>query len=183
MRTTSGVRVIPVVLADASALASLVQANVSHLNAFLPKVTGLATVVACERHLQHVIDCGDDNEVFEWHIFDEDTLCGAVRLNHIEEENHKASIAYYIGANHQGKGLATGAVRAVLEYCFTHMGFNRIELKCASTNLASQQVAKRLGFTWEGLLHQAELLNGTYIDHFIYGLLREDFASIAPTPA
>ncbi len=183
LHAAPGIRVVPVAVADAGALASLVHANVSHLSAFLPKVTGLATVEACERHLQHVIDCGDDNEVFEWHIFDDDILCGAVRLNHIEEENHKASIAYYIGASHQGKGLATAAVRAVLAYCFTNMGFNRIELKCAVANMASQQVAKRLGFTWEGMLHQAELLNGSYIDHFVYGLVREDFAASAPTPA
>lgn len=172
---------IPVSAADASALAELVQANISHLHTYLPKVTGLATVEACQRHLQHVIDCGKENEVFEWHIFDNDVLCGAVRLNHIEEENHKASIAYYIGDSHQGKGLATSAVRAVLGYCFTKMGFNRIELKCASTNMGSQQVAKRLGFIWEGLLHQAEFLNGAYVDHFVYGLLKEDFSAGATT--
>ncbi len=174
---------IPVSAADASALALLVQANLAHLQTYLPKVTGLATVEACQRHLQHVIDCGKENEVFEWHIFDNDVLCGAVRLNNIDEENHKASIAYYIGEHHQGKGLATSSVRAVLGYCFTKMGFNRIELKCASANMGSQQVAKRLGFTWEGLLHQAEFLNGAYIDLFVYGLLREDFSASATTPA
>jgi ribosomal-protein-serine acetyltransferase len=167
--------VIPAAVSDASALASLVQANVAHLQTYLPKVTGLATVDACERHLQHVLDCGRENEVFEWHIVDNGALCGAVRLNHIEEENHKASIAYYLGANHQGKGLATAAVSAVLGYCFSHMGMNRIELKCASENLGSQQVAKRLGFMWEGMLRQAELLNGGYVDLFVYGLLREEF--------
>lgn len=147
------------------------------MTTYLPKVTGLATVEACEQHLKYLIEAGKENELFEWHIFDNGTLCGAIRLNHIEEENHKASIAYYIGENHQGKGLVTASVRAVLGYCFSHMGMNRIELKCASTNMGSQQVAKRLGFTWEGLLHQAEFINGAYGDLFVYGLLREDFSA------
>ena len=169
------IRVVPVAPSDAAALAALVQANQAHLYSYLPKVAGLNTLAACERHLHYVVECGKDNEVFEWHVFDDDTLCGAVRLNHIEEENHKASIAYYIADSHQGRGLATAAVRAVLGWCFDQMGFNRIELKCAVSNTGSQRLAKRLGFTWEGLHRQAELLNGEYVDHFSYGLLREDF--------
>ena len=166
---------IPPAVADASALATLVQENAVYLNKYLPKVVTLSTVEACTEHLQYVIEAGHQDELFEWHIFSTGQLCGAIRLNKIEPVNHKASIAYYIGERFQGQGLASASVRAVLDYCFNQLGFNRIELQCTSTNLASQEVAKRLGFTWEGMLRQAELLNGVYVDLFVYGLLREDF--------
>ena len=165
----------PVTAADAEALASLVQENAAYLNKFLPKVVALSTVEACTAHLRFVIEASAQDEVLEWHIFSSDKLCGAIRLNKIEMGNHKASIAYYIGESCQGQGLASSSVRAVLGYCFDKLRFNRIELQCTSTNLASQQVAKRLGFTWEGMLRQAELLDGDYHDLFVYGLLREDF--------
>jgi ribosomal-protein-serine acetyltransferase len=48
----------------------------------------------------------------------------------------------------------------------------------ARENLASQRLAKRLGFTWEGMLRQAELLDGVFVDHFVHSLLRQD-ASLA----
>ena len=166
---------IPAAIADAAELASLVTENAAYLKKFLPKVVTLSTVAACTEHLQYVIDAGKEDELFEWHIFSNDKLCGAIRLNKIELQNHKASIAYYIGENCQGQGLASSSVRAVLGYCFNQLGFNRIELQCTSTNLASQQVAKRLGFVWEGMLRQAELLDGAYEDLFVYSLLREDF--------
>ena len=165
----------PATIADAAALASLVQENAVYLNTFLPKVASLSTVDACIAHLQYVMEASAQDEVLEWHIFSSDKLCGAIRLNKIEMGNHKASIAYYIGESCQGQGLASSSVRAVLGYCFDKLGFNRIELQCTSANLASQQVAKRLGFTWEGMLRQAELLAGDYHDLFVYGLLREDF--------
>lgn len=135
----------------------------------------LSSVEACTAHLQYVIDAGRIDELFEWHIFANDKLCGAIRLNKIEPGNRKASIGYYIGEHFQGQGLATSSVRAVLGYCFDRLGFNRIELQCTANNMASQKVAKRLGFKWEGMLRQAELLGGEYVDLFVFGLLREDF--------
>lgn len=176
-----GIRVAPICTSHAAELASLVQANIGHLQTFLPQVNGLATMAAAEQHLDYAIKAAEEGELLEWHIYDGDSLCGAVRVNHIEEGNHKAAIAYYLGAGRQGRGLATSSVRAVLGYCFMTLGFNRIELKCASTNAASQRVAERLGFSREGLLRQAEYLNGEYVDHFLYALLREDFVEVSGT--
>ena len=166
---------IPAAIADASALAALVQENAAYLKKSLPKVARLTTVEACTAHLRYVVEAAERDEVLEWHISLSGKLCGAIRLNKIDLDNHKASIGYYISESCQGQGLATSSVRAVLAYCFDKLGLNRIELQCGSENLASQQVAKRLGFTWEGMLHQAELIDGAYIDLFVYGLLREDF--------
>lgn len=165
---------VPVCTSHAAGLASLVQANTDHLQTFPPQVNGLATVAAAEQHLDYVMKAAAEGDLLEWHIFDCDKLCGAVRLNHIEEGKHKAAVAYYLGAGCQGQGLATISVRAI-GYCFATLGFNRIELKCASTNAASQRVAQRLGFARDGVLRQAEHLNGEYVDHFLYALLREDF--------
>ena len=183
LRISPTVSVTPASIGDATALAALVQENIAYLKKYLPKVVTLATVEATTEHLQYLNEAGQQDELFEWHIFSDNDLCGAIRLNKIELGNHKASIAYYIGERFQGQGLASSSVRAVLGYCFNKLGFNRIELQCTSTNLASQQLAKRLGFTWEGMLRQAELLNGAYADLFVYGLLREDFQLHAPLTA
>lgn len=170
-----GISCVPVSLAHAGDLAFLVAANMAQLQTFMPKVVGLATPEAAHAHLQFALDAIAQGELLEWHIFKGGSLAGSVRVNHIEDENRKASIGYFLGQEFQGAGLATSAARAVIAYCFEQLDFNRIELKCASTNLASQRVAKRLGFTWEGMLRQAELLDGAYADHFVYGLLRHDF--------
>lgn len=170
-----GVYVSPVALANAPAMASLVRANLAHLAATLPPVAALADTAAAREHLDYAVAAASEGSLYEWHIFAEGLLCGSVRVNHIDSANRSAAIGYYIGSSHQGRGLATLSVRAVLEWCFTELGVNRMELRCASDNLPSQSVAKRLGFTWEGMLRQAELLHGSFVDHFVYGLLKSEF--------
>ncbi|WP_267873483.1 GNAT family N-acetyltransferase [Massilia sp. CF038] len=165
---------VPVSLSHANALSTLVQENQAHLKTYMPRLCTLNTPEAAQHHLRQAIDSAAKDELCEWHIFSGDQLCGAVRIHQFEPHNRKAAIAYYIGAGQQGGGLATKSARAVLAYCFRRLDLNRIELRCAADNLASQRVAKRLGFTWEGMLRQAELNNGVFIDHFIYSLLRQD---------
>ncbi len=173
---------MPVSLQHAAALAQLVDANHAHLKAFLPKVATLATLEAAKAHLEHAIDGASEGELYEWHIFHSEQLCGAIRVNQIERINRKASIAYYLAESHQGEGVATSSVRAVMGYCFRHLNLNRMELRCAAENLPSQRMAKRLGFTWEGMLRQSELLDGVFVDHFIYSLLRQDAGALVQSP-
>lgn len=174
-----GVEVKPVTLIDAAPLAALVSANLDHLGSYLPQVAALADPGVARQHLEYAVASGLDGSLYEWHIFTGGELCGAIRVHHIEAANRKASIAYYLGGGQQGKSLATMSVRAVIAWCFEQLDMNRVELRCASANLASQSVARRLGFSWEGMLRQAELLNGSFVDHFVYGLLKEEFESAA----
>lgn len=166
---------MPVGVDDAHALSVLISENLEHLGAYMPKVVKLHTVESARDYLQFVSQSNGAGELLEWHLMNGDVLCGAIRLNHIEMESHKASIGYYLGAQHQGAGLATMAVRAVLGFAFEQLAFNRIELRCASHNAASARLAERLGFSWEGLLRQAELIGQTYVDHFVYSLLRSEY--------
>jgi ribosomal-protein-serine acetyltransferase len=163
-----------VALAHAPALSALIEGNKTFLETYLPKVAGLAQRDAASAHLQHVLTARAHGELFEWHIFRDQQLCGAIRLTDIDTANRKAAVAYYLGAEFQGNGLATTSVRAVIGYAFEHLQLNRIELRCTSENLPSQRIAKRLGFTWEGMLRQAELLRGEFADHFVYSLLRQE---------
>ena len=71
--------------------------------------------------------------------------------------------------------IATCAARSVLVYGFGPLHLNRVELRCASTNERSIRLAERLGFTREGMLRQEEYLNGVFVDHLVYGLLRSEF--------
>jgi len=175
----TGISLTPIRLCDADALASLIAGNVRHLRTYMPKVIGLGTPDSARGYLQAALDAHASGTLFEWHIFDGNRLCGAIRLNHLELDSHKASVGYYIGAEHQGRGLATLSVGAVVQFAFERLHLNRIELRCASDNVASQRVAERLGFRWEGLLRQAELVEGAYLDHFVYGLLAADDAGSA----
>ncbi|MFC5460788.1 GNAT family N-acetyltransferase [Massilia niabensis] len=171
----SGISIIPVAVEHAAKLAALVERNLDHLGRYLPLVASLSAPEAARAHLEAAVAGADKGEVLEWHLFSGGALWGAIRVKNIDPDDRKAEIGYFIGSECAGKGIASCAVRAVLAYCFGSLQLNRMELRCASTNERSIRVAERLGFTREGMLRQAERLNGVFIDQLVYGLLRAEF--------
>lgn len=182
LRIAPDIKIVPVSQHHARQLAALIKENLPHLHTFLPAVATLGTVEAAQAHLKRVIAAADQGELYEWHIFRGDELCGAIRISQIDRADRKAALSCYIAADQQGAGVATSGLRAVIAYCFKHLDLNRIEWRCASENMASQRLAKRLGFSWEGMLRQAELLNGEFVDLFVYSLLRQE-ANLLAQPA
>jgi ribosomal-protein-serine acetyltransferase len=172
-----GIRLSAIAASDAKALACLVQENFDYFKAFLPAVVQMATADEAARHLDMRIQAAAEGEMLEWHIFEHQVLCGAIRMKNINHTDKSASVGYFIGERFQGKGIVTLSVSAIIEYCFHHLGLNRIELRCAATNVASMRVADRLGFSPEGVLRQAEFLDGAFADNHVYGLLRSEFGS------
>ncbi|MDO8039322.1 GNAT family N-acetyltransferase [Janthinobacterium sp. SUN137] len=158
----------------AQALATLVAENREHLQAYLPAVVQLDSFGEAQAYLQAACARAASGEVLEWHVFSGTALCGSIRLKDIDTEDRKAKIGYYLGRQFQGRGIASAAVRAVLAHAFGALQLHRIELQCAAGNGASMALAERLGFAHEGVLRQAELLNGVFVDLHVFGLLQAD---------
>lgn len=167
----------------APALAALVAQNREQLQAYLPAVACLASADDAVAYLERACVRAAQGEVLEWHVFAGTALCGSIRLKDIDDDDRTASIGYYLARQFQGKGIAGACVRAVLAHAFGALQLNRIELQCAAGNRASMALAGRLGFAHEGVLRQAEWLNGAFVDLHVYGLLRADFSPEgAPLP-
>ncbi|HSQ17076.1 MAG TPA: GNAT family protein [Anaerolineales bacterium] len=92
-------------------------------------------------------------------------------------------IGFFVDQDHEGQGYVTESVRAALDFVFEHLQAQRVSLCCNATNLRSQRVAERCGFTREGLLRQKRRHpDGSFSDSLIYGLLRRDWAEPSTTP-
>ena len=57
------------------------------------------------------------------------------------------------------------------------MGLNRIVIKCAVGNERSRAIAEKLDFKKEGILRQAEWVNGKFLDLYQFSLLREEWGN------
>ena len=58
-------------------------------------------------------------------------------------------------------------------------GVERLELRAATGNLASQRVAEKAGFTREGVLRNAGYVNDGRVDMVVYSLVRGDLRPVA----
>jgi len=60
-------------------------------------------------------------------------------------------LGYWIGVPFWGKGYATEATRAVIDYAFTDAGYDSILGAARVTNPASRRVLEKCGFQWTGV--------------------------------
>jgi ribosomal-protein-serine acetyltransferase len=158
----------------AQAFADLVVTNHDSLRQYLPAVTQVDSLEAAREHMLHCMKEAEALELLEVHIFFENQLCGAIRLNYFEHHNKKVALGYLLDTAHQGKGLVGKSARAMIDFAFDDLNMNRIELRCVPENRASLKVAERLGFVLEGRLRQAEFLDHGPVDLLVYSLLRSD---------
>jgi len=103
----------------------------------------------------------------------EDRLVGAIALA-IAPRHRRAELGYWIGVEHWGRGYATEAGAALLEFGFGTLGLNRIEAHCFVGNRASARVLEKLGMRFEGTLRQHVIKDGTPRDGLFYAVLASD---------
>lgn len=89
---------------------------------------------------------------------------------------HNATIGYFIDEQHNGRGLATSAVRLVCKFGFEDAGLHRIQAGVMPRNAASARVLEKVGFRREGLAKRYLFIAGAWEDHDIYALTTEDWA-------
>ncbi|HEY7728306.1 MAG TPA: GNAT family N-acetyltransferase [Candidatus Eisenbacteria bacterium] len=84
----------------------------------------------------------------------EGDLVGAIGLM-ISPAHARAELGYWIAVPFWGRGYATEAGRAVLEYSFTRLGLHRIQARYLVRNPASGRVLEKLGMRMEGIQRHA----------------------------
>ena len=104
-----------------------------------------------------------------------ETFAGVIGTHKINWMNRKVEIGYWVGEEFQGRGIVTEACRAVVTHLFCELDLNRIEIHCATANAKSCAIARRLGFTLEGTLREAELCTGRYLDLHVFAMLKRDW--------
>lgn len=102
-------------------------------------------------------------------------LIGYGIVAHIDRYNRRCRLSVVIGEKREwGKGFASEALRAAIDYSFAALGMNRIGAEIYAVNERSIRLFERLGFKREGVIRESVLKNGVFVDEYIYGLLRRD---------
>jgi len=85
-------------------------------------------------------------------------------------------VGYFVDVDHQGRGFVTEAVKAALGFIFDYLHAQRVCLHTRDTNLPSQGVAERCGFTLEGHIRENKRdPDGMVIGDLYYGLLKREY--------
>ncbi len=162
----------------AEELFSLIEQNRSYLRRWLPEWDVQKSLDDCKAVIKSSLEQLAANGGSTLGIWWEGRLAGVIGAGNIDWENRSTMIGYWLGENYQGKGLMVGACRALVDYLFFELKLHRIEIRCATGNAKSCAVPKRLGFSKEGVLRQAQAFDGHFLDIEVYGLLAEDWSRV-----
>ena len=103
------------------------------------------------------------------------TLIGGLSISNVRRGvAQAASIGYWIGAPHVGRGYMTDAVRAMLPFAFVTLGLHRLEAACLPQNLPPRACCEKAGFQREGTARRYLKINGVWQDHDLFALLQDD---------
>jgi RimJ/RimL family protein N-acetyltransferase len=103
------------------------------------------------------------------------TVIGGVDLHDWKRYHHRAEIGYSLARAWWGQGIASEAVRAVIDFGFDRMQLHRIEAGTIADNVHSIRMLERIGFKREGTRRDRSLEDdGLYHDGALYGLLQWD---------
>ena len=79
-----------------------------------------------------------------------------------------ASLGYWVGEEHNGRGLATAAVACMLAVAFDELELHRVQAATLPHNVASQRVLERNGFDRIGLAAAYLKIAGRWQDHVLF---------------
>ena len=88
---------------------------------------------------------------YKWAICLKDNpeqVIGDISIIEVNETDSSCEIGYILGKTYWGRGMMTEALKAVLDFCFTQAGFQKVRARYASLNPASGRVMEKAGMTY-----------------------------------
>jgi ribosomal-protein-serine acetyltransferase len=147
----------------------------AYLRQWLPWVDVTTEVGFTENFIRISLEQFAHGEGMAAGIWVDGEFAGGIGTHKIDSANRKVEIGYWIASRLQGRGIVTAACRVLIDHAFDELKLNRVEIHCATGNEKSCAIPKRLGFQFEGVRREAQLVNGSYLDINVYAMLRREW--------
>ena len=176
------VRIRPVAMADAAPLAQAYARNRSYLQPWEPvRPDSFFTADGQQPLLAAAIAEAASGRSFHWLMVEDGDIAGRISLNDVVRGAFRnAHVGYWVAADRQGKGLATAALNMVVELARDTLGLHRLQAGTLTSNLGSQAVLSRNGFTPIGLAEKYLRINGEWQDHLLFQRILDSGHTPAP---
>ncbi len=108
---------------------------------------------------------------FAVHLKSEDYLIGGCGIRRVTQESNIANLGWAINPKYQGKGFATEAAKASIDFGFNELNLALIYATCDTRNIASYKVMDKLGMKRVGHMIGDRKIDGVILDSYRYEIL------------
>lgn len=172
------IQLVPIQETDAEQIFELIDNQREYLGRWLPFVQYTQSVDDERDFIRSVLALPEDIREMIFCIYFDGEFVGLIGLkfNELDNVNRKTELGYWLSENYQGKGIVTSSCNALINLAFNQLNYNRVQIKCAVKNEKSKNIPKRLGFTFEGIERDGELLAGEqFTDLEVYSILKKEW--------
>jgi ribosomal-protein-alanine N-acetyltransferase len=95
-------------------------------------------------------------------------VIGAAQLTVQSDLHHRAEMGYVLARSAWGRGYATEAAAAILDFGLTDAALHRIVATTDPANAGSVRVLEKIGMRREGVMREHYLIRGRWCDRALY---------------
>ena len=128
--------------------------------------------------LEKWVENYNNNCVYHWVIEYKEIneTIGSISVVKLNESKYSCEIGYCISSNYWNIGITTESLKAVIDYLFKEVGFNRIVALHDTNNVSSGKVMIKSGMEYEGTFRQAGYREiNQFYDLAQYAIIKSDW--------
>ena len=110
---------------------------------------------------------------------DDNRVIGSCGIRRKPDNDWEGDIGYELAPKYWGRGYATEAALAIVDFGFRELGLHRVSSWCIADNAASARVLEKVGLRLEGRLRENEYFKERWWDTLLYGLLESEWRALA----
>jgi ribosomal-protein-serine acetyltransferase len=171
----SGILLRVVSSGDLQAWYAAIDRNRTHLQKWLPWANDFFGPADLRAFLDERLREHAERSGLTTLIWKNGDICGSIGMHRIDEPNRSTSIGYWLDRTHEGQGIMTRACSAMITEAFRNYRLHRVEIRCATGNVKSCAIPRRLGLLEEGLLRDAEWLHDHWVDLRVFSVLENEW--------
>ena len=114
-------------------------------------------------------------DFYQWAIVLDGHAIGSIAVVSHNDRAEVAHIGYCLGQKWWHMGIMSEALKAVMDFLFDEVGYQRIESRHDPRNPHSGGVMRKCGMQFEGRMRQKLMNKGRYVDVDLYAILRCDY--------
>ena len=125
-----------------------------------------ATPEMAQDIVRRFIESYDDEHTYSWVMDTDDVIVGTIGAYDFEDDH--IEVGFSVVPGWQGRGLATEALKKVLEYLTDNEGIPRVTAWCAAENVSSKRVLEKAGMKLVSTEKDALVVGDWVYDKLMY---------------
>ena len=157
---------------DAQAIFEIIQDE--HVTKLTYMITHHESLEDTEKWIERILDLYEKDGVIPFVVIDKhtDELLGCCFAWYLAK-HARMDVGYFYKESSWGKGFATEALQALIQFLCTSTNCVRVEATCDPENKGSARVLEKAGMQYEGLLRNYVFVQGKVADRLMYAIIPE----------